>query len=282
MLSAPQLQGPHLLKTISCPPCYHALPPPSHNLSILPPRSNAPGLMGNDVSSVSSPHDSWPDLIEDWEVVPRCPKKAGDPEAITECITPAEVYQAPSPPPLPLTPEVMSADQAERMQGGFFDGASPPWRRGRGEQEVSLEESKNGKGSGGNSDSRISNRSDSNNSRENEGDSGKAAPKTQAMSPHGHRRRAPLTNLQPSAPKRLPQISISPATHQQARLVTVGARVQSHKHFHQWLDSPCDMVGKARSPGKHYTSVGRRLASHDGKIEGLWSEGNRFIVDKDL
>lgn len=75
---------------------------------------------------------------------------------------------------------------------------------------------------------------------------------------------------------------------QQARLVTVGARVHSNRHFHTWLDASVEDVGRAREPGVHYTSLAKRVdpttpSFTENKGRGaMWSEGNRFIVDADL
>lgn len=202
--------------------------------------------MGNEVSS---PADV--DRIDDWEVIPR--RKSVGPVRSRQS-TPKPTASART--KVAVSP-VLSPNQAERMQGGFFDDGTAPWREGQDAQQ-----NENAPGSGARMAKSAKN------------SSGTSQPRPP---------RTPLSCLQPLETSQAAAAQTSsPALRQQARLVTVGARVQSHEHFHKWLDSPCDQVGKARSPGKHYTSMGRRPVSHESKVSGLWSEGNRFIIDKDL
>lgn len=77
--------------------------------------------------------------------------------------------------------------------------------------------------------------------------------------------------------------SPSAQREERARLITVGSRIKSQQHFHDWLNSPDEDALKLRSPGKHYTSATRvALVSPSRRLGIMWSEGNRFIRNNDL
>lgn len=59
------------------------------------------------------------------------------------------------------------------------------------------------------------------------------------------------------------------------RIVSVGSRVTSQRHFEEWLNSP-EPFHKLRSPGKHYASHARQRGARSANL-GTASEGNRFI-----
>ena len=63
---------------------------------------------------------------------------------------------------------------------------------------------------------------------------------------------------------------------QRVRVMVVGTRVRSHKHFSDWLNSE-EPMSKLRSPGRHYSSLSHCAARREGS-----SEGNRFIEDDQL